>query len=43
MLFLFVSFLLGARAAKTGRADRVGLIVVGCTLVAGLFLFQRFA
>jgi len=41
--FLVVSFILGSRAARNGRRDRVSTMLLGCCFVAGLFLFQRFA
>ena len=41
--FLLVSFGLGSRAATKDRSERLGITVIVCACVAGLFLFQRFA
>lgn len=41
--FLLLSFLSGAYATRTGRKERASLVLAGCAMVAGLFMFERFA
>lgn len=41
--FLLLSFLSGARAARSGREDRALWALAGCVVVAGLYTFERFA
>jgi hypothetical protein len=43
IVFLFASFLLGARATRRDDAGRSAWVLVGCVMVATLFLFERFA
>jgi hypothetical protein len=41
--FLFLAFLSGARVARRGRPERVMWVLAASFVVAGLFLFERFA
>lgn len=43
IVFLLLSFLSGASAAKSGRQERAVWALAGCVVVAGLYMFQRFA
>ena len=43
IVFLFASFLLGARATRRDRTERSAWMLVGCVIVATFFLFERFA
>jgi hypothetical protein len=43
IVFLFASFVLGARATRRDRVGRSVWVLVSCVVVSTFFLFERFA
>lgn len=41
--FLLLAFLSGARVTRRGRDERTIWVLMGCVMVAGILMFERFA